>query len=240
MFRVLPVLAAAVTIGVGVTPGQQPCPTPYPPTYYPGPYPPAYQPGYPVQKVIANDIALAPLIVTVPVDSKAIPVHAFGNPNYYSVGDAYREKAYMRDAVKEAVRDELKALLGGQTTAPQPVAQQPRAEQQKAPVGQPAGDTDEPDTTTPQELQQKVLAAYAGRSGCVNCHTGAAAQGPKGKPYRLVSDDGKLLKKSSEKRARLYLVIIGAQMPPGSDRDPNKTMEAAHLPAIFQYAAQKD
>src|SRR6516165_454007 len=60
----------------------------YPSTVTPGTYQSQhhhYEKTYPAQKVVAQEIAVAPLIVTVPVESKAVPVHAYGSPYYYSV-----------------------------------------------------------------------------------------------------------------------------------------------------------
>ena len=76
-----------------------------------------YEKVYPAQKVVAQEIAVAPLIVTVPVESKAVPVHAYGSPYYYSVSEAYREKAYLREVLREELRNLLST--GGVTpTAP--------------------------------------------------------------------------------------------------------------------------
>lgn len=194
-----------------------------------GYYAPAHDYQVPVQKITANDVAVAPLLVTVPVDSYAAPVGSYGVPYYYSVGDAYREKAYIRDVIRE----ELRAIAAG--TAPQPTAPPPAAQyqtQRPAPAAGQPSEADAADDVTPPDLQQKVLAAYQGRGNCLSCHGGQAK-------FRLVDDQGRLLKKASDKRWKIYGMSSVGAMPPAAVNDANKAMEAAHLPVLLQYVAIK-
>ncbi len=230
------------------------------PSYYqpycepppPQPYcePPPY---YPVQKVLAQEIAVAPLIVTVPVESKAVPVHAFGSPYYYSVSQAYQEKAYIRDVFRE----ELRSLMNGSTTqgttnggyARQTVTPATNAQAvNQQPQGQPAPFTQRlvADTSTPVEL----LAAYGGRANCLSCHGATGpAQGPKGADgkvheFRLAVDDGKggtaLAYQPNDKRWKIYGLANVRAMPPAAVTDAAKAMESEHMQTLLQYAAIKD
>jgi mono/diheme cytochrome c family protein len=187
----------------------------------------------PVQKVVVNDVAVAPLVVTVPVDSKAVHIGQYGVPYYYSVGDAYREKAFIR----QVIREELQAFAAG--NVPQPNAQQPGVGQQPAPPQkgntQPAVEQDVVDDVTPPDLQQKVLAAYAGKGNCLACHGNGQASGK----FRLTNETGQLLKKSSDKRWKIYGMASVGAMPPAAANDASKAMEAANLPVLLQYAAIK-
>jgi hypothetical protein len=206
-----------------------------PPNYQPPPY--YQQKVYPAQKVIAQEIAVAPLIVTVPVDSKAVPVHAFGNPYYYSVSEAYREKAYLRDVLREELRSLLSTGgVSASTTYSGRPASAP-ADPRTAPE-RPKEVVAVPDTTTPPELQKRVLAAYQGKANCVSCHDKASAK------IRLVLGDGKgnyqLVKQNSDKRWKIYGMASVGAMPPAAATDAAKAMETAFLPDMLRYAAQKD
>lgn len=189
--------------------------------------------NYYAHKVVANDVAVAPLIVTVPVESRAVPVYAYGSAYYYSVSEAYREKAYIR----EVIREELKAFAGG--NAPQPDARPPSPAVVPAPKGGPpitAGPEPEVlDDVTPPDLQQKLLTAYQGKGNCLSCHGNGQASGK----FRLTNEQGQLLKLSSDKRWKVYAMSSVGAMPPSAASDASKAMEAANLPVLLQYAAIK-
>jgi mono/diheme cytochrome c family protein len=226
---------------------------------YEQPYSPPYEKVYPAQKVLAQEIAVAPLIVTVPVDSKAVPVQAYGSPYYYSVSEAYREKAHLRDVLREELRSLLttggSAATTTTTTATAQAAQQTAVQglQAQQMLAQPppppqvpaaVAEKSEPDDQTPAELQAKVVAAYKGKGNCLSCHGIDGQSGPKGKPFRLVLDDGKggqvLRKLTSDRRWKIYGMASVGAMPPAAANDANKARESTHLPALLQYAAQKD
>lgn len=197
--------------------------------------------SYPPQKIITNDIVVAPLVVTVPVDSQAVRVDGYNSPFYYTIGNAYREKAYIRSVIRE----EIQAAYAG--NPPQATAQPPNAyppqQRQAVNLGGPQQlqqEQDAVDDLTPPDLQQKVMAAYQGRGNCLGCHAGAAAQGPPGRPFRLVNDQGQLLRKSSDKRWKTYAMASVGAMPPSAANDAAKAMEAVHLPVLLQYASIKD
>lgn len=205
-----------------------------------------YQYQYPVQKVVAQEIAVAPLIVTVPVDSKAVPIQAYGAQYYYSVGEAYQTKA----AIRDVIREELRALAGmqgntgnqaGSPAMPTPGGQRPELKTSAAGHSETkAGPSDTPDTTTPAELQAKVLASFQGKANCLSCHgAGASLSGN----FRLVIDDGKggykLVALTSDKRWKTYAMSSVGAMPPAASGDASKAMESEHLPALLQWAAIK-
>lgn len=199
-----------------------------------------YQPYYPAQKVYANEIAVAPLIVTVPVESKAVPVHAYGSPYYYSASDAYKEKAYMR----EVIREEFRNLLNTDKSTTNKSSTNSNTNKSTTPATPSKSKTNEPqamvpDTTTPQDLQQKVLAAYSGKANCVSCHIDGGSN-----PFKLVMDDGKgnniLVKQTRERKWMIYGMASVGAMPPAAVNDSNKAMEAVHLPNLLQYVALKD
>lgn len=197
-----------------------------------------YEYQYPVQKVIAQEIAVAPLIVTVPVDTKAVPVQAYGAQYYYSVGEAYQAKAAIRDVIREELRNLIAPNSGATLPTPggRDAVKTPPA---KAPEVK-AGPSEAPDTTTPAELQTKVLAAFQGKANCVSCHgAGASLSGN----FRLVKDDGKggyqLVALSSDKRWKTYAMSSVGAMPPAAASDASKAMESEHLPSLLQWAAIK-
>lgn len=193
--------------------------------------------SYPVQKVVAHDVAVAPLYVTVPVAVKAVPVQYYATPYYYSYGEAYREKASLRDVIREELRSAL-----GQDPKERPAPQ--RAPGHTKPEG--TGKTDTPvtpqaavpDDDTPAELQAKVLAAYQGKGNCLSCHGDAGAN-----KFKLAMSDARgdlrLLKQPSDKRWKIYGMSSSGVMPPAAQNDADKAMEVQHLPAILEYAAQK-
>lgn len=186
-------------------------------------------------------------LLQVPVDSYALGVQSFLPQYYYSVADAYQQKALIR----EVMREELRNFANGQqapatpnyqpsTPAPQPVpGAQPGTNSNVPPEAQylkdKPGQKEKVDVTTPKELQDKVLAAFNGRANCVSCHSGPAAA----KGFRLVDDQGRLLDLSSDKAWKVYGMATTGVMPIAARTDSNKAMELTHLPALLQWANTK-
>ncbi len=195
----------------------------------------------PAQKVVAQEVAVSPLYVTVPVEAHAVPYYAYNVPYYYSASDAYREKAYLREVLREELRSLLQA--GGQ----QAQQTQRAAPALTAPAATPPPATKEavaswgPDTTTPADLQAKVMAAYQGKGNCLSCHGGG---GRDAGGFKLVVDDGRggqtLAKQSADKRWKIYGMASVGAMPPAAASDAGKAMETQHLPSLLQYTMQKD
>lgn len=209
------------------------------PVQYQQPYvePVVYPQHHVVQKVVAAQVYDShALIVAVPVQPAYINVHATGSPYYYSASEAYQNKAYIRDTLRE----ELRNILGGGNPAPVKTGPAPPTTSKPAP---PTTSTPSvADTNTPPELQQKILAAYQGKANCLSCHGATGkAQGPNGSEFRLVVDDGVggnlLAKLSSDKRWKIYGMSSVGAMPPAAATDASKAMEQEHLPAMLEYAA---
>jgi mono/diheme cytochrome c family protein len=192
--------------------------------------------SYPVQKVVAHDVAVAPLYVTVPVEVKAVPVQYYAAPYYYSYGEAYREKANLRDVIREELRSAL-----GQDPKDRPAPQRaPQRGHEKPPDGSGRTETPPsgPDDDTPAELQAKVLTAYQGKGSCLSCHGDSGAN-----KFKLATTDGqgtlRLLKQPPDKRWKIYGMSSSGVMPPAAQNDADKAMEVQHLPTLLEYAAQK-
>jgi len=204
------------------------------PYYYPPP-PPVYQ------KVVAQEIRAAPLIVTVPISSQAVPIHAYGASHYYSVQETYQQRAVMRDLVREELRNLLRQ--GGLDALP---AQAPLAAQPKAP---PAAVADVPqgkagrkvtdlgkDTTTPAQLAQAVLQSFE-KGTCLTCHSGNDPSGG----LRLAYAEGKgyhLARQTRERRWMVYGQMSTGWMPPAARKDASKAAAPALLPPILQWTVE--
>lgn len=228
-----------------------------PVVYHQTSYPTYHQPQayhapafYPDQKVVAGEIAVAPLVVTVPVTSQAVPIESYGVGHYYSVQEAYQRKAELREILREEVREYLAKAVAQQPqaapapaqppanylTQPPPAAQpQPQQARPQPPAADEPADLG-PDTTTPKALQDEVIAAYAANR-CLGCHAGSAVKGN----FRLVIDtpQGRLLAKHSDGRNwKNYGLVSSGIMPPEARTDPSKAMNQQHLTAVLKYTAQ--
>lgn len=96
-----------------------------------------YQQPYYAQKVVAQGVAVAPLIVTVPVDSKALPVQAYGTPYYYSVGEAFQARSAVRDVIREELRNFTQASAPPPQQQPQQITQPWSPPSKEQPLTQP-------------------------------------------------------------------------------------------------------
>lgn len=212
----------------------------YQPSYYPQNY---YQ--YPTQKVVAQGATVAPLLVTVPVDSKAVPAASLGAPYYYSVSEAYQAKSALRDVIRE----ELSKYAAPATVAVQPpiaTTQSPTApvpptiprQQERAvpPPPQPAARTvpNLPDTATPQELQDRVLAVFSGKGNCINCHSQTGKSG-----FKLVDGEDRLLPLPSDKRWKAFGMASAGAMPPQAATDASKAIDGEQLKTLLEWASIK-
>lgn len=205
-----------------------------------------------VQKIVAQEIHVAPLIVTVPVVTQAIAVQNYGVPHYYTANQAYttnQAQVSQRDQLRSIIREELRGYL----TAPpqQPPAQQPIQQPPgQQPVQQPPANPQMPyaltiDDVTPADLQTKIIAAYQGKANCVNCHgAGGKASGNKGREFRLVLADEQgglhLAKQNAARRWQIYGMASSGAMPPAAAQDASKAMEVKYLQDLLLYASQKD
>lgn len=196
----------------------------------------------PVQKILIQEVY--PLYI--PVNAYTVPVQAYGVPYYYSAGEAYREKAYLRDVIRE----EFRGLLAAQSSSPPrgmaPSGVVPPAQREGPPLASrapvPPADAPRmwvPDEVTPVDIQEKVLAAFRGRGGCVTCHGSTGTN-----KFRLTMDDGAgkevLVRLTEDKRWKVYGMASVGAMPPAAAKDATKAMETEHLPHLLRYAAIRD
>lgn len=204
-----------------------------------------YQPAivqqqYAVQKVVAQDIAVAPLIVTVPVDYRATPVQAYGYPYYYSVQDTFREDTRIRDIIREELKKfTLEAQQQRKETVPPPShvphPQQPANQQ----TGEPEVKKVTIDTTTPMELRDKIIAAFTAQpSNCYKCH-GQGGRASKGLVL-LTEYNGKLelVTLDNKMRSLVYVMSEAGMMPPAARDDASKAMPAQYHADLLKWASQ--
>lgn len=199
---------------------------------------------YPVQKVVAQEVQLAPLIVTVPVASVGVPVEAYGQKHYYTVTEAYQQKAQIRDIIREELRS---ALVGGGTapattaTPAPPVTNSANPATGSVPSGRGAGTPAagqrwEADTSVPEAIQAPVLATFT--SHCGTCHSSGTAGGIK---LMVDGPGGKVFlpKLSREQKWAVYGALSTGVMPPEAAKDANKAVPNEKLPAILRWVLQK-
>lgn len=207
----------------------------YPKTYYYNT--PGYGYSYPVQKVVAQELEVAPLFVTVPVESYAVPIQAYGVNHYYSVQENYQQRATLRDIIRE----ELRAFQGGGTAAQQATTVAPRPTPTPTPVpSTPSYSTAPPkptdlgvDNDTDPNVAAAVLAAFQS-TGCLNCHMKQI----KGN-LRLAFDQNGTVKLALQNRDRRWLVYGYSStgvMPPEAQNDASKAMKNDLLPGLLQWA----
>lgn len=197
---------------------------------------------YPAQKVIAQEIFVAPLIVTVPIEYKAIPIQAYGVNHYWSVQESYQQKAMLRDVVREELRNFMNAPGGA---APAPAYQhQPGPAYQHQPVTPvaPAGVRKLPDlgvdNETSDDIAKPVIAAFS--VSCMRCH-GATEKLQGNLRLAHVMPDGtyKLAKQSSERRWMAYGMASTGVMPPEAKTDASKAMSQEKLPALLKWVVSR-
>jgi hypothetical protein len=218
----------------------------YSPSYY-NYYSPSYETpvaykDYVVQKVVAQEVAVAPLIVTVPVISYGVPIQNYGVGHYYSVQENYQQRANLREVVREELRAALAGLNGnGNGTYQQPPRQQPQ-QQQQLPKEEPASKGQRSDlgkdAVTPKDLAAKIVKAFTD-TGCLGCHGGAKINGN----LRLAYDESgvvTLARQSKERRWMIYGQASTGVMPPAARDDATKAMKQEHLPDLLRWVLQNE
>jgi hypothetical protein len=204
------------------------------PSYYPNSgntY--AYNPYY-AQKVVAQEIAVAPLIVTVPVDSAAVPIANYGVNHYWSVQEAYQQQ----QSIRAAVREELRAILGAQPQ--QPFTNTPQPQPQPTPAPAPATKVTDLgiDTSTPTEVAQPLIASM--NQNCFKCH-GAVENDLKGNLRLLYKDANglRLAQQTVDRKWHIYGVASTGIMPPSAQQDATKAVPQNQLLAWFRWASAR-
>lgn len=188
----------------------------------------SYYPGYAYQKVVAQEIAVAPYIVTVPVDSRQVPIQNYGVGHYWSVQETYQQKQLIRDAVRE----ELRAVLGGQA-APQA----PTQPSQPANNGPTKKVTDLGiDNETPAEIANPLIASM--NTFCFKCH-GAVDTDIKGGLRLLYATQSgmKLAKQTDDRKWRIFGEMSTALMPPSAAQDAKNAVPQNQQLAWYRWAS---
>ncbi len=190
-----------------------------------------YSPGYAYQKVVAQEIAVAPYIVTVPVDSRQVPIQNYGVGHYWSVQESYQQKQLIRDAVRE----ELRAVLGGQTAQPSTVPAQPATNPLTA-LANKVTDLGV-DTTTPAEVSQPLIASM--NQFCFKCHGAVDADIKGGLRLLIRGSDGtlKLAKQTDDRKWRIFGEMSTGLMPPASQQDTSKAVPQNQQLAWYKWAS---
>lgn len=189
----------------------------------------SYAPGYAAQKVVASEISVAPLIVTVPVDSKAIPVQHYGVNHYWSVQESYQQQQMIRDAV----RAELRAILNPPAQAPVTVPPPP-----PPPAQQPQGKVTDlgVDTATPAEISVPLIASM--QKHCFKCH-GAVDTDLKG-GLRLLHNTNqglKLAQQTADRKWRIFAEMSVGIMPPAAQQDAKHAVPQTEQLPWFRWAS---
>lgn len=228
MFRIT-ITVVTLLLVAAKTQAQVRCQTYYQPTYTP----PAY--NYytaPVQKVVAQEVAVAPLVVTVPVVSYGVPIQAYGPTHYYSVHDAYQQRAAIRDVIREELRNYL--ATQGQPAPGTPYTPPPAvtpAPMNTPPVITPGGA--KTDLGIDEKGDPQVIAAFV--STCYKCHGGS--MGTKGNLRLLYEQGGNyaLAKHGKERKWMIYGQASTGVMPPEAVTDGSKAMKQEYLPALLKW-----
>lgn len=195
----------------------------------------SYYPGYAYQKVTASEIAVAPYIVTVPVDSRQVPIQNYGVGHYWSVQEAYQQKQLIRDAVRE----ELRSMIGGGSQAPTlPTAptQPSQPSNNKPPAAGKVTDLGV-DNETPAEISQPLIASM--NQNCFKCH-GAVEGDLKGGLRLLYKDNAgalKLAKQTDDRKWRIFGEMSTGLMPPSAAQDATKAVPQNQQLAWYRWAS---
>jgi len=228
MFRTA-IAAVALLLVAAEAKAQIRCQTYYQPTYQSSGY--NYYTA-PVQKVVAQEVVVAPLVVTVPVVSYAVPIQAYGATHYYSVHDAYQQRAAIRDVIREELRNYLatqgQPVAPGATYTPPPaVAPAPMIQ---PPVTQSGVRTD---LGIDDKGDPQVIAAFVGT--CYKCHGGS--MGTKGNLRLLYEQNGNyaLAKHGKERKWMIYGQASTGVMPPEAVNDGSKALKQEYLPALLKW-----
>lgn len=216
--------------------------------YRPAPYvapSPGYNfhapPPYLAQKIVAQEIAIAPLVVTVPIASQAVPIQAYGANHYYSVQEAYQQRAMIRDVIREELRNFLKTQ-GSEAVPPVSATPNPKTVPNPNPPAPGPGGKKVPDlgpdNETDPRIAQTVLGAWQ-KAGCMSCHTGENADLSGG--LRLAYSNGgsyQLAKQSKERAWMIYGQMSTGWMPPAARKDASKAAPQDTLPPVLQWVVQ--
>ena len=202
-------------------------------TYY-QPYANYPPPPYLQQKIIAQPIQAAPLVVTVPIATQAVPIQYYGPTHYYSVQEAYQQRALIREIIREEIRNYLQGV--GSTT--------PMSHPQSQPQSKPATVMPQSskkvfdlgvDNVTDPQIAQAVVNSWK-KATCLNCHSGADNE-LSGKLRLAYVENGQyaLAKQSDERAWKIYGMMSTGMMPPAAVKDASKIAPQDTLVPVLQW-----
>lgn len=207
-------------------------------TYTPTYAPVTTQSYYPVQKIIAQEVIVEPLIVTVPVVPLAVPISQYGAQHYYSVQQTYQDRASLR----ALLREELQNLMA----QPQQQQQQPYTPPMQPLKKDPVQNLEKSSTSnwryggpvTPEPLASEMVKIF--NKSCVTCH-GPDNQNPSG-GLRLMENgtNGVALPSFSlAMKWQIYGMASTGVMPPSAAKDPAKAVELEALNTMLKWVVLK-
>lgn len=203
-------------------------------SYY---YPSQSTTYYPTQKIIAQEVQVEPLVVTVPVVPLAVPINYYGAQHYYSAQQTYQDRAQLR----ALLREELQNIMQQQ--------QQPQQQQQATPPMLPLKKEESrlpehpnvpgegPDT--PPELAAAVIKVFS--TNCATCH-GPTNANPSGRLNLFTTKptgESVLPRFSIEKKWMIYGMASTGVMPPQAAKDPAKAVNLDDLNTLLKWAVIK-
>lgn len=170
----------------------------------------------PEQKIIVQNLAATPVIITVPVDSHAVPIQSFNVPFYYSASDAFS----LRSAVRETIREEIKKLK----------------EELKIRDENESGKRNEEENGNGFKVSD-LGRVFGGAARCFACH---ADQDPPAGGFRLATrlstGEYKIEPLSPGKKWMVYGAAAGGWMPPSASSNPSQRVRSDHLEILRRWA----
>lgn len=187
------------------------------------------------RKILAQEVAVAPYVVTVPVVPAAVPVTAYNVTHYYSAQEYYQN----RSAMRTLVREELYNLFGSQGapsgTTP-PALTQPK-EPLRSPYGRPPAllQQEGADTEIPLDIATPVLNVIS-KNGCLSCHSGAENKG--GLRLAYTQPDGSRLLTKFDRNYPwvVYGHVSAGIMPPAAQKDAKHAVSFDDIKPLLKWA----
>lgn len=155
-------------------------------------------------------------------------------PYYWSVTEAYQQKAMLREVVREEMQSFFSKPVSTQQVVPQQPVQPPSKKIDALPPQKQTINW-EPDTLTPPDIQATVLEAF--NSACISCH-GGGGKDSKGLKLVLPKPDGgyALTALPPDKHWTVYGMVSVGAMPPGARNDPQKRLPSKYMQALLDRA----
>jgi len=172
------------------------------------------------EKVFASNLIATPIVVSVPVQSYAVPIQQYGSQHYTSALNHYAIRQAVRQAIAEVQAQQLQA----------PAVAQPQKQPEPAQVqAQPSDGADS--SAIRQMFTQR----------CVSCH-GARKEVSGG--FHLVwrDESGQLRWKTltPEQRKSIFFEVSTGSMPKEAQTDESKAIDQNLLPALAEWVRSGD